>query len=148
MNKTVTVYVRSATLEKGIKNPLQIQMSNIEKYCKENNLDIKAVFQDVDSGVNPKRKGLVNMLEYLKMNPTNMVVIARMDRLSRSFVQALEIREQFDKLGVELKAIDSSSINNIPGLQLMNAILEAEPKIYNELRLSRIKAKRRTNANK
>lgn len=73
------------------------QEQMIEDYCRENNIELLRVFQDVGSGVNFNRETWKNLERYLADpgNDVQLLVASSLDRISRNFEQA---RDKIDFL--------------------------------------------------
>ena len=65
---------------------------------------VAATFCEKISGAkkNAERKELTNMIEYVRTNNINIVMVTELSRLGRDTLQVLEVIEQFNKLGISL----------------------------------------------
>jgi len=81
------IYCRvSTTIQKA---NLQRQRERLEQFAVANGYKIEGIYQDIASGMNFKRKGLLNLLHYCQKNPVKAVVIEYKDRLARFGVDLL-----------------------------------------------------------
>ena len=136
-DKKVYGYVRVSTdtqSEKGY--GLDTQRAAIEKYCKENNLELLGVFEDkgisgteaVESDGDElisKRKGLLQMLSAL--NGTNTVIVLNTSRLWRSDIAKVLIRREIERKRGEVISIEQprySIYKKDPSEVLINGMFE------------------------
>lgn len=120
-------YVRVSTItqaEKGF--GLDTQKKEIEKYCKENNLELIEIFSDEGiSGTVTDREGLTNLLSSL--NGINKVVVLNTSRLWRSDVAKVLIRREIEKANGDVISIEQPSYsiyNTDPNDFLINGMME------------------------
>lgn len=80
------------------------QVNELTALSQRNNWIVSATFCEKVSGAkkNTERKELSKMIEYLRSNNINMVVVTELSRLGRDTLQVLEVIEQFNKLGISL----------------------------------------------
>ena len=120
-------YVRVSTItqaEKGF--GLDTQKKEIEKYCRENNLELVEIFCDEGiSGTVTDREGLTSLLSSL--NGTNKVVVLNTSRLWRSDVAKVLIRREIEKANGDVISIEQPSYsiyNTDPNDFLINGMME------------------------
>ena len=80
------------------------QVNELTSLSIQNNWIVSSTFCEKISGVkkNTERKELSNMIEYLRTNNINMVLVTELSRLGRDTLQVLEVIEQLNKLGISL----------------------------------------------
>jgi len=136
-NKAVYGYVRVSTdtqAEKGY--GIDTQRQSIEKYCKDNNLQLLNIFEDRGiSGTEAveadgdelisKRKGLLELLSAL--NGVNTIVVLNTSRLWRSDIAKVLIRCEIERKGGEVISIEQprySIYKKDPSEVLINGMFE------------------------
>lgn len=107
---------------------IEIQRQAIKKYCKENNLKLIKIFEDIGiSGTTlvKDRKGLKDL--YISLNGINKVVVMNTSRLWREDTAKVFIRNHFKNMKVDLISIEQPNYNiytKDPNEFLINGLLE------------------------
>ena len=98
--KKVVIFVRVSTNIQDYER----QINELTAVAQNNNWIVSATFCEKISGAkkNAERKELTNMIEYVRTNNINMVLVTELSRLGRDTLQVLEVIEQFNKLGISL----------------------------------------------
>jgi DNA invertase Pin-like site-specific DNA recombinase len=78
----VIAYIRKSTKDKNQKYSLISQRTKIQSFCDENNMEIVAWFEDIESGTRRDRPGLLKALACCEKHKYPLAVL-RTDRLSR-----------------------------------------------------------------
>lgn len=87
-SEEVVGYIRvSASKQKG---DLQRQREQIETYCLEHNWQLQAIYQDIASGINDRRRGLQRLLAHCQTGQVTQVIITYDDRLARFGTSLIE----------------------------------------------------------
>lgn len=131
-------YARVSTNEQNVKNQIEILKNN---GCVE-------VFSDVASGVRENRKGLMEMISYLREG--DIVLVYKIDRIFRSLKNMIELIEVFNKKGVLFKsltetAFDTTSANGKFIIQIFGAVAEFERNLISERTKTGLEGARRRN---
>lgn len=124
--------VSSATQE------LDIQMSEIKKFCDYRNFTIAKFFTDKVSGKNLDRMGFQDMINLIDTNTMGVeaIVIWKLDRIGRSLSDLLRIAEYLKSKNIQLISIsdniDTASAQGNLFFQLIGAFAEYERHLINE----------------
>ena len=95
-------YARVSTLEQNLESQVdRLQAHGCEK-----------IYQEKSSGGDRERPMLNEMLDYLR--PGDTVVIVKLDRLSRSLKDLLELTARIDALGAQFQSLDESIDTSSP----------------------------------
>ena len=80
------------------------QVNELTALAQHNGWSVEAVFCEKISGAkkNAERKELSRMVEYVQAHHINKVAVLSIDRLGRDTLQALEVIELLNKLGISL----------------------------------------------
>ena len=98
-------YARVSTLIQD----LEVQIDKIKGYCNYKDYDLIRIYTDKASGKNLERPGFQEMLSMIKNqnNPLNIgaIVVYRMDRISRSTRDMINLAEDLQELGVQFVSL-------------------------------------------
>lgn len=98
--ETTVSYIRTATLDP---EQLHQQQSSILEYVQENNLKLLKQFQDIAvPGSDDRQDGLKQMLEYIKINDVDGVIVYSLNRFGRNTKSLLEILFQLKENGTKI----------------------------------------------
>jgi len=114
---------------------LDEQSDQIERYCKENNLNLVGIFTDAaksgatvdEEEMTVSRDGLQDMLANIKENDVGLIVVLNTSRLWRSDSARYLIHKSLKKLKADVKSIDQpqySIYEKDPNNALINGMLE------------------------
>jgi DNA invertase Pin-like site-specific DNA recombinase len=98
--KKVVIFARVSTNGQDYER----QVNELTALSQRNNWIVTATFCEKVSGAkkNTERKELSKMIDYLRTNNINMVIVTELSRLGRDTLQVLEVIEQFNKMGISL----------------------------------------------
>ena len=98
--KKVVIFARVSTSIQDYER----QVNELTAVANSNNWNVAATFCEKVSGAkkNAERKELSKMIDYVRKNNINMVLVTELSRLGRDTLQVLEVIEQFNKLGISL----------------------------------------------
>src|SRR5665647_3304744 len=103
-------YARVSTEDQAIEGvSLDAQQSRIEAYCIAKDWELKGV--EIDAGLSAKdmkRPGLQSILESVKRREVEAIVIYKLDRLTRSVADLLQLMTLFNKYNVSLVSMEES----------------------------------------
>ena len=118
-------YERVSTSEQNIQNQIDLLQ---QQGCEQ-------IYTDIASGVREDRKGLNEMLSYLREGDT--VVVYKTDRIFRSLKNMIGLIEVFNQKKVSFKsltepAFDTTSANGKFVIQIFAAVAEFERNLIRE----------------
>ena len=98
--KKVVIFARVSTSIQDYER----QVNELTAVANRNNWNVAATFCEKVSGAkkNAERKELSKMIDYVRTNNINMVLVTELSRLGRDTLQVLEVIEQLNKLGISL----------------------------------------------
>jgi len=112
------------------------QEIRITEFCKRREWEIIEIYQDVESGRKRKREGLNKLLSDARKDKFDKVVAVRVDRLSRSLIDLIEISGKLSDNAVSISFtehdIDISSSMGRAMFQIMGVFAELEREIIIE----------------
>jgi DNA invertase Pin-like site-specific DNA recombinase len=107
----VVIYCRISTSKQKLKS----QRSNVLNFCTDKKWSVVSYFEDIDSGLKKSRPGFDDMLEYVRENKVNKIVVSELSRLSRDTFNCKELISELYELGVSIYCVDiemETIINN------------------------------------
>ena len=128
----VAFYTRISTDENHQKYSLDAQRDRLEAYCKSQYDDYKLVkvYRDASTGTNMKRSGLEEMLYAAENKLFEVLIVFRVDRLSRNVRQLAQMVETLSDYGVVLRSstepFDTSNSAGKMMLQMLGVFAEFE----------------------
>lgn len=131
-------YARVSTSEQNIQNQVDLLQ----------NFGCEKIYTDVASGVREDRKGLNEMLSFLREG--DVVVVYKTDRIFRSLKNMVELIDLFNQKGVLFKSIsepafDTTSANGKFIIQIFGAVAEFERNLISERTKIGLEGARRRN---
>jgi len=98
--ETTVSYTRTATV--NLKQ-LHQQQSSILEYVQENNLKLLKQFQDIAvPGSGDRQEGLKQMLEYIKVNEVDGVIVNSLNRFGQDAVSLIKVLLQLKEDGTKI----------------------------------------------
>jgi site-specific DNA recombinase len=127
----VCLYTRISTDEDHQPTSLKTQRERLERYCQAmEDWHIVSAFEDQASGVTLDRPGLQQALELARERRYDLLLVYRVDRLSRKVRQLAALAEELDQLDIVLKSatepFDTSSAAGRMMLQMLGVFAEFE----------------------
>lgn len=118
-------YARVSTQDQNLEIQIQLLKS---QGCEK-------IYTDIASGVREDRKGLNEMLTFLREG--DVVLVYKTDRIFRSLKNMIDLVEKFNQLGVMFKSIsepafDTTSANGKFIIQIFGAVAEFERNLISE----------------
>lgn len=115
--KVAVGYIRVSTEEQAKDGySLQNQELVINKRCDYEGWELKEIFHDkgISGASMDKREGIKELLEYVKSNKVDYLVMFKVSRLSRKISDVVAIADYLEKAGVKLIAIEDNIDTSTP----------------------------------
>jgi site-specific DNA recombinase len=134
--KKAILYIRVSTDEQAEHGcSLPDQEIKLKKYCKANNIEVAAVYQDdYTAKAGFDRPGYNKLRQFLviQKKSINYILVTQWSRFSRNMYEALGEMKRLKEMGVEVNAIEQLVDLSIPENLFMAAIYMAAPQVENE----------------
>ncbi|WP_461240313.1 recombinase family protein [Paucilactobacillus sp. N302-9] len=141
-HKNVAIYVRVSTAgQEQDGYSIGEQIDKLTKYCELQEWNIHDVYKDGGySGSNLKRPAIQELIKDIKSNKVDTVLVYKLDRLSRSLVDTMELIEKtFNTHNVSFISMSESFDTNTPVGKVMVSILATFAQFERENITSRMK---------
>ena len=123
-DRKAIAYYRVSTEHQGESGfGMAAQQVAVEGACNQNRWPIVASFRDVKSGKNMRRTGLAQALSDMAAGKADILVAAKLDRISRSVVDFGKLVETAQKQGWSLVVLDLGLDMSTPAGELMANML-------------------------
>lgn len=99
----VILYCRVCNNEQ--KKGIEIQKNQLIEHCKENGYSVKAVIEDVRSGMKQISEETYALLEKYKED-AKTILVSRWDRISRNVENAVIDKRRLEKMGFNVCVVD------------------------------------------
>jgi DNA invertase Pin-like site-specific DNA recombinase len=106
--KNCVIYVRTNNKDDySIKNQEEL----LKTYLNDKNFNIKEVFVDNGySGTNFNRPSFKSMIDYIKNNDIDLIVVKSIDRISRSTIDTINFLKEMKDLNIKVLDINNRDI--------------------------------------
>lgn len=120
--KNCVIYARiNNKNDDSIKNQEEL----LKLYSNEKKFNIKEVFVDNGySGINFDRPSFKSMVDYVKTNDIDLIVVKSIDRISRNIIDTINFLKEMKDLNVEVNSIDCGGIDLDNIFIMMNKYLD------------------------
>lgn len=122
----IYAYYRVSTQSQMEQNGIQMQVKEVEKYCRENNIEITGTYIDEGiSGTRADREGLNELLTVLEKG--DKVIVQNTSRLWRNDSVKVMIHHEMQKIGADIISIEQktySIYSKDPNDFLFNGMME------------------------
>lgn len=117
-------YCRVSTEDQGKNSSIEHQIKSIRAFCESQDWELIAIFKDKASGKSFKRKGFKEMQEALVSKQADMLLVYKLDRLSRSLKDILTLVEDvLNPLKIAIKSVVESFDTSKPEGKLFLTML-------------------------
>jgi site-specific DNA recombinase len=118
------LYVRVSTSEQGTAGySMRQQLEALRSYCKDNNIEVVAEFEDTSSGASLDRPGLDALRDTVSLGGVDLVLCQDRDRLSREPAHVYILREELRTHGTTLRSLNDRGDDSPEG-ELHDGILD------------------------
>lgn len=128
----VAIYCRVSTQEQDADKQEAICLD----YAKRQNHEIYKIYKDIISGTKSSRPEFNMLLDDMRHNKFDAIIVTKLDRLGRSLQHLLSLFNEFNIRGIHFIAstqnIDTSSAAGKLQMQIMGAFAEFERNIISE----------------
>jgi site-specific DNA recombinase len=135
--KSALVYIRVSTDEQAEKgNSLKHQEERIRAYCQQNGITIDRIFKEDYSAKSFDRPSFNDVVDYASKNRANLdrLLVLKWDRFSRNAPESYQMLQTFQKLEIEVQAVEQPLDLKVPENKIMLAIYLAAPEVENDRR--------------
>ena len=133
----IGVYARVSTKDKG--QNIETQLLPMREYCQRNNYEIIEEYLDAGiSGVKKSRPAFNKMLEDIRDERINCVLVYKLDRIGRSLSHLLKLFEEFKSKKIEFISLTQNINSSIPEGKMFLRMLMVLAEYERELIVSRI----------
>lgn len=131
--KKAIIYTRVSTDEQANNYSLPHQEEQLRKYCAIKGIEIVKHFQEDFSAKTFERPEFKILFEYAKKNKGNIdyLLILKWDRFSRNLSEGTTKVKEFERLRIEVNAIEQWIDHTIPESLTMLAVYLASPEVEN-----------------
>jgi site-specific DNA recombinase len=125
--KKVAIYCRVSTYDQssGDYSSLNSQEDILRKYCDSKGWIIFEVYKDTKSGTSLERDGLSRMLVHAEQGKFNIVAVTKLDRISRSVMDFLQLDEKLRKLEIDIVVATQNIDTTTPTGKMQRTIMLA-----------------------
>ena len=128
----VAIYCRVSTEEQDADKQEYI----CKEFCEKQKFEVYRVYKDIISGSTSSRPEFNILLNDMRLNKFDMIMVTKLDRLGRSLQHLLSLFNEFNIRGIHFCAvtqnIDTSSAAGRLQMQIMGAFAEFERSIISE----------------
>lgn len=132
--KRAAIYVRVSTAEQrdhGLS--VDSQIDALQKYCRENGLDVAGIYNDAGISARKKykaRPALLQLIQDCKDHKIDIILFTKLDRWFRSVADYYEVQSQLDAAKVPWRAIwedyETETSAGVFKVNIMLSIAQAE----------------------
>lgn len=141
--KKAIIYIRVSTDEQAEGFSLSSQEIALEKYCKNNNIEVAKVFKDDYSAWEGfDRPGYKTLRQYIAANKNTIdyILVTQWSRFSRNMTSSLNEIKDLNNKKIEANAVEQWIDFSIPESRYMLAMYLAAPQVENDRLSLRVKA--------
>ncbi|MBI5788736.1 MAG: recombinase family protein [Candidatus Schekmanbacteria bacterium] len=125
MTMKVAFYTRISTDEEHQKYSLKAQRDRLEAYCNSqyDHWELHQLYSDTEIGTKLERTALQEMLRHARQKDFDVLLVFKVDRLSRNVRQLSQMVDELTKLGIILKSVSEPFDTSNPAGKMMLQML-------------------------
>ena len=133
--KRAALYCRVSTVEQGKADfsSLDAQEEMLRKECEAKGWTVSKVYIDTKSGKTLERPELIKLIQDAQEKKFDVVIATKLDRLSRSVKDFLELDEQLAKQGIDIVITTQHIDTTTPAGQMQRTIMMAFAQFEREM---------------
>ena len=136
-NQTAIIYYRVSSVEQLDGTSLVMQLRECKKYCKANNLEVVAEFEEKgQSAKTVNRQEFIKAIDHARKAKVGVFVVWKFDRFARNAEDHLAVKSALIKHGTRLHSV-TEPVDNSPSGKFMETMLAASAEFDNEVRSTR-----------
>ena len=137
MGKKAAIYVRVSTMNQVDRDSLKTQEERLTAFCKANEYEVHRVYKDAGiSAKDTNRPALEELMLDMKAGVVDVVVVTKLDRITRSIKDFISLLEIFTETNVQFNSLaenfDTGSAMGRFALNLLVLVAQLEREITAE----------------
>lgn len=131
-------YGRVSTINQRDNTSLENQKKGIEQYCQAYGIELDGIFNEQISGAKKERPELDKLMELVRNNEVERVIVFKLDRLGRNMSHLISLTDEFESLGVQFISISESIDTSTASRRLFKNILASISEFEREMIRDRV----------
>lgn len=108
--KKYFIYARTAVKsQKGEYSAINWQVKQLKEFAKQFDFEIAGVISTYSSGMDGSKRRCMNLFKRLKKQDVQGILCTKWDRLTRDFVLYMQLKELFERNGIEVITLDEDA---------------------------------------
>lgn len=129
--KKCVVYCRVSTKKQADTGNLQRQIDRVVDYAKKEGYQVEKTYSEIASGINENRRELIKMLDYLKKQEVEYLIVEYKDRLARfGFNYIQKMCEAVNVKIIVLEDVQDKDINQEMAEDIISIITSFSARLY------------------
>ncbi len=143
-SKKVAIYIRVSTIEQSDNDfsSLDGQENQCKSWATQKNHKIVEVYKDTKSGKNLTRPGIERMLLDAKAEKFDLIVVSKLDRISRSLSDFLKLLDKLNSCGVDIAVTTQDIDTSTPAGKALQRMMLIFAEFERDMVSERTKEKR------
>lgn len=125
--RKVAIYCRVSAIDQGKReySSLDTQSQLVQQYCSSKGWSVYKVYTDTKTGTTLEREQLGQLLHDAQAHKFDVVAVTKLDRISRSVKDFLELDETFTELGIDIVVTTQNIDTTTPAGKMQRTIMLA-----------------------